>query len=84
MTNTNYIQLVQVIVLLFIRLLWPLSTSDMRRRELPRADAAWCRGPDFSTIAVGAATIDNRDDYIKLYHFLKFLSVLTYLCLCRI
>jgi len=48
MANTNYIQLVQVIVLLFIGPLWPLSTSDMRRRSLKCADAAWCGGPDFS------------------------------------
>jgi len=34
MANTNYIQLVQVIVLLFIGPLWPLSTSDMCQRGL--------------------------------------------------
>jgi len=34
MANTNYIQLVQLIVLLFIGPLWPLSTSDTRRRGL--------------------------------------------------
>jgi len=34
MANTNYIQLVQVIVLLFIGPLWPLSTFDTRRRGL--------------------------------------------------
>jgi len=48
MATTNYIQLVQVIVLLFIGPFWPISTSDTRRRGLTRANAAWCGGLDFS------------------------------------
>jgi len=56
MANTNYIQLVQVIILLFIG---PLSTFDMRQRGLTRADAAWCGGPDFSAIAAGVAAFNN-------------------------
>jgi len=56
MANTNYIQQVQVIVLLFIGPLWPLSTSDTRRRSL-----VWWSWFFRSAIAVGAAVIDNRD-----------------------
>jgi len=58
MANTNYIQLVHVIVLLFIGPLWPLSTSDTRRRGLVRWSLYFR-----SDIAAGAAAIDNRVQY---------------------
>jgi len=34
--NNNYVQLVQVIILLLISPLWPYSTSSMRWRNLAR------------------------------------------------